>query len=205
MSDRDRNLYAALIVGAVILAGPRRTRPLAGFLYGLVLSRAQGASNRRLEQTMTRLFAERESAHRRIDVLEDVLRTQYGGRDLDAIVAGVKAPRNRRVRDVERLPVWLAPEPAPDLVDSSIPLPRVLGEALEALILERPGDARIIVWTSNRDRSVRAFRLLEQAAPGLEARRGYLELRHPAGGWLRCMARNRDSIEGLQTTLEVSA
>lgn len=40
----------ALIAGLVALAGPRRTRPLAGVLYGVALSRVHGAAQRRAQQ-----------------------------------------------------------------------------------------------------------------------------------------------------------
>jgi hypothetical protein len=68
MSDENRLL--ALMAGIAILAGPRRTRPVAGFLYGVFVSRAQGAGLRRLEGELLRLFDERNGAHRRIDPLE---------------------------------------------------------------------------------------------------------------------------------------
>src|SRR3954470_1802183 len=74
MTEREAKAYVALLAGAAVLAGPRRTRPLAGFVYGLTLSRAQGASRDRLERTLLRLFDERTSAtagvraaHERID------------------------------------------------------------------------------------------------------------------------------------------
>lgn len=74
MTRGEANRYVAALAGATVLAGPRRTRPLAGFLYGLALSRAQGSSRDRLERTMLRLFDERTSAiaairaaHQRID------------------------------------------------------------------------------------------------------------------------------------------
>lgn len=38
----------ALAAGLAVLAGPRRTRPLAGFLYGVALSRVHGAARHRL-------------------------------------------------------------------------------------------------------------------------------------------------------------
>lgn len=125
MTRRDAYRYTAAIAAAGILAGPRRTRPLAGALYGWALSRAQGASREHLEATMLRLFHERESLRRlldlrtadfdavdlelidRVELLERVLRAQYGGRALDAILAGVERPRVGGDQDVERLPVWI--------------------------------------------------------------------------------------------------
>lgn len=114
MSRREAYRYVAAIAAALILAGPRRTRPLAGALYGWALSRAQGASRANLEATLLRLFAERTSAHaalewhrHRLDLLERVLRAQYGDRHLDAILAGVEQPRQGGDPDVERLPVWM--------------------------------------------------------------------------------------------------
>ena len=68
MSDENRTL--ALMAGIAILAGPRCTRPLAGFLYGLFLSRAHGAGRDRVAAELVRLFDERTSAHARIDSLE---------------------------------------------------------------------------------------------------------------------------------------
>lgn len=66
MSDRDTNRVLAVVAGIAILTGPRRTRPLAGLLYGLVLSRAQGASRRRLEAELHGLFAQRKSVTQRL-------------------------------------------------------------------------------------------------------------------------------------------
>lgn len=68
-TDRERHGFFAVAAAIAVLAGPPRTRPLAGFLYGLVLSRAQGAARERLEHTLMRLFHERNSIGRRIDLL----------------------------------------------------------------------------------------------------------------------------------------
>lgn len=65
MSDDTRTL--AVIAGITMLAGPRRTRPLAGFAYGLFLSRAHGAGLRRLEGVVHDVFVQRKSAHARLD------------------------------------------------------------------------------------------------------------------------------------------
>lgn len=74
MTDRDANLVGALMAGIAALAGPRRTRPLAGFLYGLWLSRAHGAGRDRVAgeigQTIGGLFAEKTSVAARLDELE---------------------------------------------------------------------------------------------------------------------------------------
>lgn len=74
IEHRDANRVLALVAAIAILAGPRRTRPVAGFLYGLFLSRGHGASRERLEATLARLFGERESAQRRLDAIEERLR-----------------------------------------------------------------------------------------------------------------------------------
>lgn len=70
MKDREANLVLALLVGILALAGPRRTRPLSAFLYGLFLSRAHGAGARRVERTVVGLFDQRKSVIARVDVLE---------------------------------------------------------------------------------------------------------------------------------------
>lgn len=103
MTDRDANRALALIAGIAALAGPRRTRPLAGFLYGLTLSRAQGASRRRLEATLVRLFDERQSVHRQLES-----HTAWHG-EHDAEI-------EQRLESVER-PVrsWLATDPLANL------------------------------------------------------------------------------------------
>jgi hypothetical protein len=68
-TDRERDGFLALVAAIAVLAGPRKTRPLAGFFYGLMLSRAQGAARERLENTLLRLFDERSSIGGRIDAL----------------------------------------------------------------------------------------------------------------------------------------
>ena len=70
-TDRERDGFLALVAAIAVLAGPRRTRPLAGFLYGLVLSRGQGAARERLENTLLRLFDERRSIGARVDELRE--------------------------------------------------------------------------------------------------------------------------------------
>lgn len=67
MTHDDRTL--AVIAGVTILAGPRRTRPLAGFAYGLFLSRAQGAGLRRIERVVHDVFEQRKSVTARVDML----------------------------------------------------------------------------------------------------------------------------------------
>jgi hypothetical protein len=89
-----------------VLAGPRRTRPVAGVLYGLLLSRAQGASRRNLDATVRGLFDQRSSVLLRVEALEQlvaahVARTHAGvnalAERLDAVEAdGVSAGRPRR-------------------------------------------------------------------------------------------------------------
>lgn len=101
----QRRMVAAL-AGGLLLAGPRRTRPLAGFLYGVALSRVHGAARDRLftetVERMGELFAQRTSVGARVDRLEAILRSQYGGKSLEAIEAGVQADAPAPVR----LPVW---------------------------------------------------------------------------------------------------
>lgn len=84
MSDRDTNRAIAAIAGIAILAGPRRTRPLAGFLYGLTLSRAHGAGRDRLERTIARLFDERRSVGAQVEATE-AARARLGAELADAI------------------------------------------------------------------------------------------------------------------------
>jgi hypothetical protein len=73
----------ALLAGIAAAAGPRRTRPLAGFAYGVFLSRAQGAGMARVNDgasTAARRGAESHASHeRRLDDLEAVVGGQYGG------------------------------------------------------------------------------------------------------------------------------
>lgn len=97
----DKHTLQALggLAAIAVLAGPRKTRPLAGFLYGVVLSRAHGFAVERLDREFGRLFDERQSAHRRLDtqgktleLLEDRLIAVENGRHEEA------AARNR-IRD----------------------------------------------------------------------------------------------------------
>jgi hypothetical protein len=87
VSDRQALGVLAIAAGIAAMAGPRRTRPLAGFLYGVALSRVHGAGRQRLEMTLSRLFDERTSATTQI-------------RHLKARVAGLE----REVRTGERSP-----------------------------------------------------------------------------------------------------
>lgn len=66
LDDRAVMGALAVVAGITVLAGPRRTRPLAGFLYGVALSRVHGAGRARLEATLLRLFDERSSVARRV-------------------------------------------------------------------------------------------------------------------------------------------
>lgn len=72
MNENSRAVAA--VVGVVALAGPRRTRPLAAFLYGAALSRAHGAARERtlhqIGDVIGRLFDERTSVGARVDDLE---------------------------------------------------------------------------------------------------------------------------------------
>lgn len=81
-SDDARS--AALLLGAVALGGPRRTRPLAAFLYGVAISRAHGHARdqmgREIGAVIGRLFSEKTSVGIRVDALEarvdELVRTQ---------------------------------------------------------------------------------------------------------------------------------
>lgn len=68
MTDETRVL--AVSAGILMLAGPRRTRPLAGFFYGVYLSRAHGAGRARLERVVHDVFEQRKSVTARVEVLE---------------------------------------------------------------------------------------------------------------------------------------
>jgi hypothetical protein len=85
VTEREAIGVLAAVAGIAALAGPRRTRPLAGFLYGVALSRVHGAARAHLERTLLRLFDERASVHARLDEVERLL----GGRlaDVEIIVA----------------------------------------------------------------------------------------------------------------------
>lgn len=69
LTRRELDGFLAVAAAIAVLAGPRRSRPLAGFFYGLVLSRAQGAARERLENTLLRLFDERSSIGARVAAL----------------------------------------------------------------------------------------------------------------------------------------
>jgi hypothetical protein len=90
ISDRDVNRVLALCAGIAILAGPRATRPLAGFLYGAYLSRIHGAQYRRLHADLLALFDQRRSVTARVD-------------DLAARVEAI-ADRVERVAEVADVP-----------------------------------------------------------------------------------------------------
>lgn len=63
----------ALIAGVACLAGPRKTRPLSGFLYGAFLMRAAGVRARAYEDTTLNLFSQRVHLIDRIEVMEKAL------------------------------------------------------------------------------------------------------------------------------------
>lgn len=76
----DDNRLMAVIAGLLILAGPRRTRPIAGFLYGAFLSRVAGAGRNRIMAELLRLFDERQSVGVRVSRVEghvSVLRDRH--------------------------------------------------------------------------------------------------------------------------------
>lgn len=91
----DRNTRTlAVFAGVLALAGPKRTRPLSGFLYGCLLSRAHGAARDRqldgVRAVIERLFSEKTSVGTRVDQLEVVVQhharsLQSHGRALDGI------------------------------------------------------------------------------------------------------------------------
>jgi hypothetical protein len=73
----DDNRTLALVASVVLLAGPRRTRPLAGYLYGLFLSRAHGESLKAAQTaavaTMGRLFDEKTSVGQQVEALQETI------------------------------------------------------------------------------------------------------------------------------------
>jgi hypothetical protein len=71
--ERETRRAVALLAGLLVLAGPRRTRPLAGFMYGLTLSRVQGAGVHRANDgirytygVLLQLFDEKTSVGDRV-------------------------------------------------------------------------------------------------------------------------------------------
>jgi hypothetical protein len=72
LKDDTRTL--ALWAGVLMLAGPRRTRPLAGFAYGVLLSRAHGAHARRLDGVVADVFEQRRAITPRVERLEGRVR-----------------------------------------------------------------------------------------------------------------------------------
>lgn len=101
LTDRQINGFLALCAGIVCLAGPRKTRPLAGFLYGLFLSRGQGGARARLEATLLRLFDERESV--RDDIQRGIIGQRINAEHFDRLFAELS----------ERLDRLDAPRPEP--------------------------------------------------------------------------------------------
>jgi hypothetical protein len=93
LDDRAVMGALAVVAGITVLAGPRHTRPLAGFLYGVALSRVHAAARARLEATLLRLFDERSSAHAAISALD---RRLYGEH-------GIVDELDRRVADLEMI------------------------------------------------------------------------------------------------------
>jgi hypothetical protein len=90
--DRAAVETAVALLGIAALAVPRRTRPLAGVLYGVALSRVHSAADRRIYATITRLFDERQAVSRAIDRVARIDRTR--GQNLE-----------QRLEDVERVQV----------------------------------------------------------------------------------------------------
>lgn len=82
----------AVLTGIAVLAAPRRTRPLAGVLYGAFLSRVHGSRAARLEATLVQLFDQRTSIHARLARLEDHLSdTDVGVASAASGIAGIRA------------------------------------------------------------------------------------------------------------------
>lgn len=78
MTERDANRVLALLAAVAMLAAPRRTRPLSGFMYGVFLSRAAGASRVRIESTILMLFNQRNSVMDRVKTLEEWVDALHG-------------------------------------------------------------------------------------------------------------------------------
>lgn len=99
--DADVNRVLAVFAGLIALAGPRKTRPLAGVLYGLFLSRVHGAAKRRLESDAYRAAlggGRLHAAHaRRLDRLE--FRHGFEGRSVP--------PADALAKDVRETDAWL--------------------------------------------------------------------------------------------------
>lgn len=111
-------MLLAAAAGAVLVAGPSRTRGLAGLLFGVGLSQAHGefaaataGAVARHAATMGRLFDERKAVIHRVDRLEQVLSSQYGGLPVQRIADGV-AKRSSTARGA--LPVWFTPDHVDD-------------------------------------------------------------------------------------------
>lgn len=126
ITDAQATRTLAVFAGVAMLAGPRRTRPVAGFLYGLMLSRAHGAAVRRLQTTIARLFDERHGALRRIDELaervddlcdrvDDVEDVTVPRSATSPTWARVDARRGQRERERIGAEVDLDDEPAGDI------------------------------------------------------------------------------------------
>lgn len=101
MTDDNRTL--AVIAGITMLAGPRRTRPLAGFAYGLFLSRAHGAGLRRLEGVVHDVFEQRKSVTARVELAHgriDAGAVDFGQR-LGEIAERVERLEGQRLRIVD--------------------------------------------------------------------------------------------------------
>jgi hypothetical protein len=97
----ERQALGVLATVAVIagLAVSRRTRPLAGFLYGLALSRAHGAAQNHLETKVLRLFDQRASVHVRVAHLAGLVgRLTERVTDLELIIAHA-GPNGRALLD----------------------------------------------------------------------------------------------------------
>lgn len=88
ITDAQATRTLAVFAGVAALAGPRQTRPLAGFLYGLLLSRAHGAGVNRIGAMLRAGSEKAERWHaehrRRLDNLEQAVETI--ARDLDITV-----------------------------------------------------------------------------------------------------------------------
>lgn len=103
-SDGEAMRVLAAIAGIAALAFPRRTRPLAGVLYGVALSRVHGAGRDRLERELHRLFDERASAHRRIDSISGRVRLAHGAiGSVAGDLRGLRDDVEQRIARLERI------------------------------------------------------------------------------------------------------
>jgi hypothetical protein len=129
--DRDDRVLA-LVAGIAALAGPRRTRPLAGFLYGVALSRVHAAHHHRVEDAIVDLFSQRKALTPRVDTLD--AHVDEHGEHLDELERrlGYVERLKARVQDLEIVNLHPVPEEARPVHQ------RVVNRALDHLTRVQP-------------------------------------------------------------------